>query len=117
MKTIFKNTLIIVGLLALFVAAKKNLEDGKESVDITWVKYINISDSSYLDIDYQARKMDAPAFRVFNGEDTASTIFGQPKNNNDTVLIKLAPLSWSPIVFKSVFQYSGKADSVILIGK
>ncbi len=122
MKKFIKNGILFVGIIGVILALmsnRRNIQDGKESVDITWLKYVNVDDSSYIDpqptqTGFQAK---IKGFRLFNSTDSACTILCQTLENTDTLSIVIAPLSWSPIVFKAMFRQIGVSDSLRLIGK
>ena len=126
MKSIFKFlsksvivTVLLYGVIIVLQSNRGNLRQGKESVDITWCQYINISDSSYIDVQAPERNHQASfkGVRIFNELADTTSILCRPVGNTDTMRIILAPLSWSPIVFADFYQMAGKADSIKLIGK
>lgn len=121
MKTDLKILMAIglfgIGLiLTSNVADKGNMAKGKESYDVTYIEYIDVSSASYIDQKPDGIYNWTAGFKVFNPSTDTVGIVCQPLMNNDTIRLILSH-GWCPVVIKAVFADTTNGITSIMTGR
>lgn len=107
-----KKSFLFIGIVSFLLVMvsfdKPNVTRGLESVNVTWVKIINVGSVSYTD--------NSGGFRIKNITSDTIKLMVQMRDNPDTMFWYFTP-GWNPEVVKSVRKNAGNTDSIIYIGK
>jgi len=106
-----KISIVLLCIIALIIfrADKGNVDNKKESVNITYGKIISVASSSYTDY--------GGGFRIKNVKDSTiqlKVVFIDGRS--DTVVWKFTP-GWNPEVIKTIVKSTANGVTTLYIGK
>lgn len=119
MKNVFLLILIIVGVYFLTSAIENrdNLQSGKESVDITWIKQISVASVNYLDtILAPTINSGVKGFKIKNITTSIQYVKAKTLKTTTAIIWPLTP-GWNPENFTEIDTSYRNTTTTIYIGK